>query len=201
MNYALFSRLNILIYVFLIFNASIAQKNDISENQTLSKQFKLLLEKSETYNDYKVIKQSELSNFEKIMIDSLNTLNSSKQEAFTKIKSQEVIIVDLNSSISEKNNQLSSSEEENSSISIIGIQINKVFYAIISVIIPLLLIGVIGFLLFKLQHNNQRTKEAKKQLKSLENEYEDHRKRTLDNQMKLKRELQTERNKLLEFKK
>lgn len=201
MNYVLFSRLYILVCVFLIFNVSIAQKIETINNQSLSKQFKLLLEKSETYNDFKVIKQSELLNFENVMIDSLNTLNHSKLEAFSKIKTQEVKIVDLNSSIDEKDSQLAESEGKNSSISILGMQINKNFYAIISVIIPLLLLGVIGTLFFKLQHNNQGTKEAQKQLKSLENEYEDHRKRTLDNQMKLKRELQTERNKLLEFKK
>ena len=68
-------------------------------------------------------------------------------------------------------------------------------------ILPFLLIALIIGLWLKLKSDGIATKEAKRSLSLVEKEYENYKKRALDNQMKLKRELQTERNKLLELKK
>ncbi|MDH5475190.1 MAG: hypothetical protein OEX22_05815, partial [Cyclobacteriaceae bacterium] len=125
MNYSLFFRLPLLACSFLIFVVSIAQNSETIESQNLSDQFDLLIQNSETYDNYKVIKQDKLNAFRSTMIDSLRSFTISSQEAKTKIESQNTNIEKLNSIINEKEILMAENEKERNGISVLGIQLDK----------------------------------------------------------------------------
>lgn len=195
------SRLSIVLIALSIPIVAMSQQNDSTFNQTLNEQFRILIQDSETYNEYKVIKQDKLNAFNNVIGDSVDAFTKSREEANAKIRTQKATIESLNEIISEKDETISSGEEEKSNLSVLGVQFDKQTYAIISLIMPFLLIVVIVSLLVKMKNNITDTKEAKKSLISVEKEFDEYKKRALDTQMKLKRELQTERNKLLEYNK
>ena len=201
MNKMLLRNLFFLLLFVGIFSFGKAQTSESAKDMNLHDQFKTMVDKSETYNDYKVIKQSKLTEFMGLIKDSISVLNRSKKDAYAKIVSQETKLEALNTAILEKDEIIANNDEEKSTISVLGMRMNKLSYSIISLILPLLLLIIIGGLVVKLQHNNRVTNQARADLERVEKEYESHKRNTLETQMKLKRELQTERNKLLEFKK
>ncbi len=186
-------------FFILFFQVSIAQQNETPKDQTLNQQYNTLIEKSETFNDYKVLKKNKLNAFWKTVSDSVSLADKSKREALATINVKKAQIEELNSVIKTKDEELATGEEEKSNISVAGIQVNKSSYAVISVILPVALLGVIGFLIVRIRMYHQTTSTAQKELKTMENECNDYKKRALDTQIKLNRELQTERNKLLEL--
>ncbi|MFB1039514.1 MAG: hypothetical protein QMC35_03565, partial [Polaribacter sp.] len=85
--------------------------------------------------------------------------------------------------------------KKENSISLFGIQLSKFIYNfILWTLISLLLVLVI-YLSFKFQKNNFLTKRAEQNLKDVEHEFEQHRKKALDREQKLRRSLQDEMNK------
>ena len=188
-----------LIFCTLIFNVSLSQQQENNEVQNLNQQYNTLIESSETFNEYKVIKRNKLNSFWKIVTDSVEQTDKLRKEALVTIEAKKAQIEELNNVIQQKDQDLAAGEEEKSSITVLGARINKSSYAIISVIIPIILIAVIGMLIAKFKVDRQTAKIAKQHLFALEKEFEDYKKRAMDNQIKLNRELQTERNKLQEL--
>ncbi len=187
------------LFFILFFQVSVAQQNENIGDQTLNQQYSTLIEKSETFNDYKVIKKNKLKAFWKTVSDSVNQAGKSKREALAAIGVKKAQIEELNDIIKTKDEELATGEEEKSNITVAGIPFNKSSYAVISTILPAALLGVIGFLIVRIRMYHQTTRTAQKELKTMENECNDYKKRALDTQIKLNRELQTERNKLLEL--
>lgn len=187
------------VFCLLSFHVSTAQQGENNQNQTLNQQYNSLIENSETFNDYKVIKRNKLTDFWEVVNDSITLVNKSRREANTTIETKKNQIQELNSVIQQKDQELATGQEEKSTLIVLGVKTNKSSYAIISIIIPFVLLIIIGFLAVKSRIDSQTTKSAKQHLSSIEKEYEDYKKRALDNQVKLNRELQTERNKLLEL--
>lgn len=188
----------VLALTLFIIPASVAQNSEIIENQSLKDQYDHMIEKSETYAEYKVIKTEKLNAFWQTAQDSLKMINDQKNDANTTINSQRYEIEDLTTTIAEKDELLQQGESEKANISVLGIVFNKTAYSFISLIIYCGLIVIIGLLYTKLKTNNSITKTAKQTLYDVEQQYEEHKKVALEKQMKLNRELQTERNKLME---
>ena len=194
-------RLQLLFACFFIFNLGIAQNQDSTQQVTLTTSLENLMQKSESFNEYKVIKKDLLIEFNKTLKDSLSTINKLKANAYVSIKDQKLKISNLEATIIEKDALINSSDDEKNSISVMGITFQKKTYSIISIIIPFLLIVIIIVIWIRSISSIKNTKEANNNLEEIQLELEEYKKRALDTQMKLKRELQTERNKLSEKKK
>ena len=95
----------------------------------------------------------------------------------------------------ETTNKLAAVTEEKDSMSLLGMLVSKITYNIIlwTIIGGLLLL----FLLFvyKFRRSNTLTQEAKTALSEVEVEYEDHRRRALEREQRISRQLQDEINK------
>jgi len=184
----------------LIFSASFAQESADTESQSLNQQYNTLIDKSETFNEYKVIKKTVLTDFWKVVNDSIAVKENTRKATQTTLNAKIAQIEALNNTVQEKDNELATGEEEKSTLVVLGTRTNKSSYAILSVVIPFLLLIAIGFLVVKSKADTSSTKIAKQDLNDLEVEFENYKKKALDLQAKLNRELQTERNKLQEMK-
>lgn len=187
----------LIILPLMVFSQEPADEESV--NQSLSSFFQNMYQKAETYNTYKVIKISTLNTFWKSVVDSLN---SYKQEISTRNKE----ITDLNSKIEEINlkigvleSDLQKSRNEVDSISFIGLPLSKSTYNVIvwGIIFGL---GIFVFMGYGSHMRSQKLYQVtRKEFIKLVDEFESLKKSAHEKKIKLGRELQTERNKVMEL--
>ena len=178
-----------LFFLFLIVNITVY-------SQKLDDQFQILNESSQTFKDYKVIKINELNDFWEIVLDSIQTNRDYNAGIVSRNKAQEEEIIQLREELAKNNLALQSMEYETSHIDVLGVPLSKTSYKIINFVIIIVLILGSGFLFLNLQERGRTAKVKIKAFETLESNFEEYKKATLEKQMKLRRELQTERNRL-----
>ena len=189
-----------LIIILLPFSSKAQSADESQGSQTLRSQFQEILDKSESYTEYKVIKRTSLNQYSRAVQDSLNARKTEINSLKSTVADQKSQIGTLSSRITELEAQLAKSEELRESLSFLGLNLNKTTYhTIVWVIIAgLAAFGVFAYTSF--MRSNKVTSKTKKEYKNLEIEYEEHKKRSHEKQIKMGRELQTERNKVEELK-
>ena len=189
-------KLHLSLFTAILFiSISFAQKTKDTEEISIRGEFDRLYRVSTNYKGYKVI------NKEKFLDLKQQVLDSSKASQNLLIEKNNLLKA---SNLDNKKNQealtltkltLETTLKKENSISLLGIQLSKFIYNfILWTLISLLLVLVI-YLSFKFQKNNFLTKRATQNLKNVEYEYEQYRKKALEREQKLRRTLQDEINK------
>ncbi len=174
------------------------EESEATDN-SLKGQFEELERKSGNYRAngirYEVIKLSELYEVKNNIFDSLDNNNKTIKDLTNTITANEAEIEDLNGKLQETTNKLNSVTEEKDSISFFGALISKGTYNFIlwSIIFGLLILLL--FFIYRFRNSNFLTQQAKSALADLEEEYENHRRRALEREQKISRQLQDELNK------
>ncbi|MCR9262792.1 MAG: tRNA (guanine-N1)-methyltransferase [Flavobacteriaceae bacterium] len=187
--------------LLVTFFSSHAQEDDSTseENNTLVGQFEELERKSGNYRAngirYEVIKLSDLYEVKNNIFDSINTANKSIKDLSATITGNEAQIEDLNTKLQDTTNKLNTVTEEKDSISFFGALISKGTYNFILWAIIFALLLFLLFFIYRFRNSNFLTHQAKSALADLEKEYEDHRRRALEREQKISRQLQDELNK------
>jgi uncharacterized protein HemX len=75
------------------------------------------------------------------------------------------------------------------SISLLGFQVSKVTYNLVLWLIIIVLALALAFFVFKFSKSHILTKEAKENLETVEEDFENHRKKSLEREQKLRRQL------------
>ncbi len=170
------------------------QNSQPAEPENLTGQFKFLMEKAETYNDYIVIKETRLNEFWRVVEDSVQQFKTDIAAAQKILSDQHAEIENLQKSIKEKDELLATTDFAMTHIRFLGVDFSKRSFIFINVI----LIGglVVLLALGSFQYNQNRLIARQKVLdcQQLEEEFNTLRSQSLEKQIKLKRELQTERN-------
>ncbi|OSY87508.1 hypothetical protein WH52_11635 [Tenacibaculum holothuriorum] len=162
---------------------------------TVENQFKELYKKSNNYQIYKVVKKNEFLTLQKNVTDSISVL---KKDIVTKQKHIDThlnSIKSLQAKISTLNTDLTTSIEKEDAISFVGIPLQKGTYNTIMWSAILGLFAALAFFIYKFNNSNSVTKETKDALVDVENEFEAHKKKALEREQKLRRQLQDEINK------
>ncbi|MEE1964068.1 tRNA (guanine-N1)-methyltransferase [Allomuricauda taeanensis] len=169
------------------------------EDSSLKGQFEELERKSGNYRangiQYEVIKLSDLYKVKNNIFDSINTSSKTIKDLSATITSNEAEIESLNTKLRDTTEKLNTITEEKDSISFFGILIGKGTYNFIlwSIIFGLLLLLL--FFIYRFRNSNFLTQQAKSALTDLEEEYENHRRKALEREQKISRQLQDELNK------
>ncbi|MGB5190388.1 tRNA (guanine-N1)-methyltransferase [Robiginitalea sp.] len=174
------------------------QENSL-ESGTIESQFEFLYKKSGNYNAegrrYEVVRRVQLDKIRDNILDSLNKVRAEARELNATIARQEGTIEDLNGKLENTSNQLSDVTSEKDSMSFFGAQVSKITY---NLILWTIIGGLLLFLLlfiYKYRRSNVLTQEAKVKLADVETEYEEHRRKALEREQKISRQLQDEINK------
>ena len=178
-----------------------AQEDESTEetDNTLRGQFEELERKSGNYRangiQYEVVKITDLYKTKDNVFDSIDTANKTIKDLSATITANDAEIESLNGKLQETTNKLNSVTEEKDSISFFGILISKGTYNFIlwSIIFGLLLLLL--FFIYRFRNSNFLTQQAKSALAELEDEYQNHRRRALEREQKISRQLQDELNK------
>jgi len=198
------SRLLCVLAVLLTVNIHYGQESTEVEKLSLdqgpiSKQFDYISKRSGNYRAdgvrYEVVKESNLYKIRKNVLDSIAVMNKKTAELKSTISGHETTISSLNKKLDETTTNLTAVTEEKDSMSFLGIPVSKGTYNFILWTIIAGLFLLLGLFIYRFRNSNILTQEAKQNLSELELEYEDHRRRALEREQKISRQLQDEINK------
>ncbi len=177
-----------------------AQEDNLSlDKGTIDSQFEFLLKKSGNYNNnnisYEVVKRFWVNKIRKNILDTLK-LNSDKiNELKHTINTQQSETDALKNSLSKTTENLSAVTGEKDNMTILGISLNKGSYNFMVWTIIIVLFIFLLLFIYKFRNSNILTQEARSSLSELESEYEEHRRKALEREQKVRRQLQDELNK------
>jgi hypothetical protein len=183
-------------FLFAVLISINAQKkkllNPFETNGDLNSQFIYLEKTSTNYKEYKVITKAKFKKLHNNVLDSLsyerkklNEIKIENQRQLYKIKGLESKLLNI-----KKDLQLSNTNKD--SITVMGVLMHKDNYIAIMGLIILSLFASALFFLYKFYRTNITTKEAIRNLKETQDEYDEHQKKTLKRQQELSRRLQDE---------
>lgn len=193
-----------LLVVLITTTVHYGQETETEETLSLDKgaissQFDYISEKSGNYraNDirYEVVKEDNLFKLRKNVLDSIAAISKKIGQLKGTISEHETTITSLNNKLQETSASLSEVSEEKDNMNLLGVPVSKGAYKITLWIVIALLTLLLGLFIYKFRNSNVLTHEAKQNLADLEVEYEDHRRRALEREQKISRQLQDERNK------
>ncbi|WP_299837775.1 hypothetical protein [uncultured Tenacibaculum sp.] len=185
----------------LLFSTSLFAQTKLTKKEirelpnTIENEFKKAYGLSNTWKEYKMIPRNEFLVFQKNVLDSVTILRKEIVARQEIVDSQKKEITTLNENISKVSNDLTSSQDKENQISVLGIATNKTTYNMFTwSLIGILLLALV-FFISKFKSSNFLTKKAKNDLAEIEQEFESFRKKSLEKEQKLRRQLQDEINK------
>ena len=189
------------------FNTLIAQtETDNTEEElslntsTINNQFEYVLQKSGNFKGtnglpYEAVKRSMLVTLQAHTNDSLKTIRKNLADTKAIVNTQAKEITDLKTNLTTTQATLDQTNTEKNNMALFGLQMSKSSY---NILMWSIIGGLLAFLLlfiYKFKNSNTVTKEAQKNLTEVEEEFEEHRKKALEREQKLRRQLQDEINK------
>ncbi|WP_245574766.1 tRNA (guanine-N1)-methyltransferase [Gaetbulibacter saemankumensis] len=187
----------IFLFTFTTFAQTDTQEDDkLSLNSgTIDNQFEYVIRKSNNYQDYKVIKKTWLYALKAHTIDTLNAVHKNLADTQAVVTNQSNEISELKQKLDATQNTLDETNLEKDSMALFGMQMSKGNYNMLMWLIIASLLGLLLFFIYKFKNSNIITKEAKKALAEIEEEFDEHRKIALEREQKVRRQLQDEINK------
>jgi hypothetical protein len=188
-------KLIIIPLILLIHSISFSQNNE-----SLNTRWDKMLNKSSTFENYKVIKKTELADFWKFVQDSVSTLKSQLVQERTLIAKQKSEIDQLQKQSVEVNSSLESTRNEKDTMTFMGMDVDKYSYATTLWIFIFLILAGCGALFYMFQNSNKVTSQKTSDYESLNKSFEEFKQNKIEVERKLKREIQTQMNKIEELK-
>lgn len=181
--------------LFLFSISANAQDSVQIEKNTLDNQMTDAFDKSNSYQEYKVIKKTQLATLKRNILDSVSTLERKITGLESEIKNQNTEIDSLTQNLNQTQENLAASKEKEDGIELFGILTSKATYNTIMWSIIGILLLISGFLFYRFLNSHKITKAAQLKMAEIEIELEDNRRNSLEREQKLRRKLQDEINK------
>jgi hypothetical protein len=179
---------------FTLLLAVLFSLNSFSQENTnsLDNQFRSVYKKSSNYLEYKVILKKDFGDIHNNVLDSLKKFNELLNSKNTVINSQKNTIAILKKEKEVTATKLTEALNKENSISLFGMQLSKGLYSFILFTIIIASLISLGYFVFKFKNSNVVTLVAKNDLENVENELNAYRKKALEREQKLRRQLQDE---------
>ncbi len=168
---------------------------------TLSERYQQMKAGAETYAEYKVIKENLLDKTWKIVNDSMNASRSALRNANAEIIRLEGELANIQAAWKVKEESIKDLEAAGTHISFIGIDFGKKTFISFNLILIAGLLTFYGLLILKLKNLIETQREKTELLNVLSMEFETYKHKALEKQTKISRELQNERNRVMELRK
>lgn len=181
----------------LLFTTNIFSQapNEIVNLNTVEGQFQNLIDKSNSFQDYKVVKKTSLLKLQSNILDSLKVSKNKVLANVNFLNSQKRAITALEAKSAKSETILANLRSEKDSISLFGIQLEKTFFKSLFFFIVIGLFAILAFFIFRFKQSNVITKASKLALEQSEKEFEIYKEKALEREQKAMRMLQDELNK------
>ncbi len=164
-------------------------------DNSIQGQFIDVVDKSNNYQEFKVIKKTKLAALRKNILDSINKLEQTIVTTNKTVDDQAAQISKLENTLTSTNTDLTASREKEDGINFFGVLVKKATYNTIMWSIIAVLIAALLFFIFKFKNSNTITRNANNKLEETESEFEAHRSKKLEEIQQIRRKLQDEINK------
>ena len=184
------------LFIFSLFITITTFSQEIKKD-TLSilNQFDKVYRKSSSYQEYKVIRKITFQNLKNNVV---NIIEGIDKELISKNKKNKILkdsIQSMNKNLIALESDLSLINIEKNSIYFFGLEIEKSSYKIIIMSTIILLIIMLSYFIYQFKSSYRITSLAKENLLEVENELAIYKKKSLEREQKLRRQLQDEVNK------
>ncbi|WP_297336637.1 hypothetical protein [Algoriphagus sp.] len=184
---------SILFFFLTIAFQSVAQNSSDQQNSlqsgTIDSQFDYLYEVSNNFQEYKVVKRSNLDQLKSNILDSMQTMRAEVLDIKNQIKSQNDSIAAINQRLEQSEIEKQEAIDAKDNFSFLGMGIQKGVYSSIMWILVAGLALALAFFSFQYFKSFKKIQKAQRDLADLQEEFDQHRKNTLERERKLKREL------------
>ena len=184
------------IYLFsialFILVSSFAQQKDTS---SVKEKFNLIYNTSSSYKEFKVIRKSRFLNLRDQVSDSIKLLNNELELKGEKINTLEQDLNNINKVLLNSIAEKTAAIEMKNSIFFFGLKLHKSSYKFMNWMIFTLLVGALSFLIYKYKSSYRIILSTKESLQESEEELVKFKKKSMENDQKLRRQLQDEINK------
>ena len=168
---------------------------ETANQNNLEDQFTDVIDKSNSYQDFKVIKKLKINQLKQSVLDSVAALEAEIDTLAAEIAHQKQEISSLNETLNATKADLAASREKEDGIHLFGMLLSKATYNTILWSVIGILLVLLGIFVMKFRNSNAMTRDAKVKLAETEEEFETHRQRSLEREQQLRRKLQDELNK------
>jgi hypothetical protein len=166
---------------------------------SLKDRYQLMKDNSQTFQDYKVIKEVILDGVWKITMDSVSAIEKGLAEAESRINALEDQVKVVERTLQQKEASMAEMEYDSTHVTVAGISLSKSLFLSVTGIVLVGLLFLLGTTAGAVKFLQRSVKEKDLSLFGINAEFDDFRKKALEKEVKLSRELQSERNKLMEF--
>jgi hypothetical protein len=177
------------------------QKAVDDKNLSLDARYKEMKSASQTFKDYKVIKETVLDKVWKIATDTIAKTEQQLVQAQTEIDSLKEEVSAMRKSMSDQEASIKDVVYDSTHISLLGIPFLKSIFILLVAAIIVGLAFLISLVFARMKIANSLVKEKTLIADSIAHEFEEFKKRSMEKHTKLSRELQNERNKWQEYRK
>lgn len=167
--------------------------------KTLSERYVVMKDKSETFNEYKVIKEYILDGMWKLTKDSIKKVHGELTAAKKEVEELQISLAAAANTVKQKEDSMAEIEYASTHITVLGVDFTKSFFVGLVGLVLLGMLLLIGLVTGRLKMIYQSLKEKMDAENMISKEYENYKRKALEKQMKLSRELQNERNKMAEM--
>ena len=181
--------------VVLFFFGLMNAQDSLEKPTPLATLFDSIYTISNSYDRYKIIKKVYFQDLKRQSLDSVENYKQQliEKESLLKLETQNFETLKAQADLTQI--ALNQSLQKENSITLFGAAISKKNYNLILWSIVLLLLLGLCYYIYKYNNNKHLTKKAQNSLTEIEQELTAYRKRSLENEQKLRRKLQDEINK------
>lgn len=191
----LYSLFFVMIVTFSTAQDSIQNKSQASMSGTLDKQFDYVVQKSNNFQEYKVVKKDFLTILKRNSLDSVNRFKTELAELKAEFAKHATTIQQLKDTLKTTQLELDKLKIAQDNVSFLGTPVSKANYNMIMWGIVSVLLLILVVFLFQLKGAKSIANDAKLNLDKLEDDFEEYKRKALEKEQKLGRQLQDEINK------
>lgn len=189
-------RFSVLTLLLLFFNfqlQTMAQDTTSVQNSlnsgTISSQFDYIYRVSNGFQEYEVVKKTNLEKLKSNITDSIRVLK--KEIADLKLNQSSVTdsLANFSQILEQANQEKEAAILEKDSFSFLGLAVEKNLYSTVMWLLVAVLAGAMVFFSVQYFRSFGRVRKAQKDLEDVQAEFDQHRKNALERERKLKREL------------
>ncbi|WP_100628900.1 hypothetical protein [Algoriphagus formosus] len=159
------------------------------QSGTIDEQFDYIYGASNNYQEYKVVRRSFLDRLKSNMLDSIQTMRGEVLELKKDVQTRQDSIRSIQNLLAQTESEKQEAIAAKDNFSFLGLGIQKGVYSTFMWVLVGALAAALALFSFKYFRSFSKIKKAEKDLADLQEEFEQHRKNTLERERKLKREL------------
>lgn len=157
----------------------------VLDSASLENQMDYVHSNTRVYNNFRAIREDVFLKMKKNVVDTLIEEKLRVAELNSRLAERNFQIETLNTDLSRAKNERDEAIKNKNSLSILGIQMNKILYNSVMwfILLGLAVFAIIMFVLFKRSHTV--TSQTKNELGTIQNEYDEYRKSAREKYEKL----------------